>query len=194
MPESPTRSSTDQHGYRYVENADWWKDMCASLPCFAALKWPDYDTAVIEAEIARQPVVIQLWKGWCQRFLGLDDFPGGIGAEVGIYRRIPGKKISDDLSFLPDHLRHLYRGAAEHLVGELWWPDPDLQTTLEFELVNPRTHETFFRAGPERTYWLCKWMDPDSYGKYREDQHGAVPPWSSQYVLKYTIDGHTNVW
>ena len=39
-------------------------------------------------------MVIQLWKGNCPKFLGfigIESFPGGIGAEVGVYRRIPGR-------------------------------------------------------------------------------------------------------
>ena len=75
--QSPVDVFTDERGYRYVETANWWKRACETLPSFAAVRWPDYSTEVVDAVIDGQPVVIQLWKGWCQRFLGRHDFPGG---------------------------------------------------------------------------------------------------------------------
>ena len=83
-----TNKFVDDQGYEYVETSEDWKKACLPLPCFAAVWWPDYATKVVEDTIDGQPVVIQLWKGWCQKFLGDDDFPGGIGAEVGVYHRV----------------------------------------------------------------------------------------------------------
>jgi hypothetical protein len=60
------------------------EEACRVLPSFAALRWPGYETLVLADKIGGEDVVIQLWKGHCQRFFGLDNFPGGIGAEVGI--------------------------------------------------------------------------------------------------------------
>jgi hypothetical protein len=80
-----TKKSVDEQGYHYVETSDEWKQACLALPCFSLLAWPDYKTTTVEDVIDGEPVVIQLWKGWCQKFFGDDDFPGGIGAEVGIY-------------------------------------------------------------------------------------------------------------
>jgi hypothetical protein len=93
LGQSPTRRYTE-NGFDFDETSDEWKVMCQALPCFAALHWPDYSTKVVEDRINGQAVVIQLWKGFCPQFLNAANFPGGTGAEVGIYRRIPGKQWS----------------------------------------------------------------------------------------------------
>ena len=54
-------------GLSYVETSQYWKDICSPLPCFAELWWPDYLTKVIKTSIDGRQVIIQLWKGWCQR-------------------------------------------------------------------------------------------------------------------------------
>ena len=78
--DSPTVKFTDARGYSYVETSDGWKKACSSLPSFSEVWWPDYSTKVVDIQIAGKPIVVQLWKGWCQKFLGSSDFPGGIGA------------------------------------------------------------------------------------------------------------------
>jgi hypothetical protein len=192
MPESPTKQYSDKHGYAYVETADWWKEACASLPSFAEVWWPDYSTKVVEDVIDGQPVVIQLWKGWCQKFLGQNDFPGGIGAEVGVYRRMPGRVPPETLPGFPPKLSDFILGGLSRVGGDhLWWAYPELKTKVDFEIVNPKTNQTFFTAGPEKTYWMNKWMDPTSYEKYKADQGGNVPLFSAEYVLKYRINGKT---
>jgi hypothetical protein len=192
MP-SPTRHYTDKNGYGYVELEDWWKNACLGLPSFANEQWPDYATKAIDQKIRGNDVVVQLWVGWCQKFLGLETFPGGIGAEVGIYRRIPGKTLLVDasLGFLPPPLQTILSTIEG---GDLWWPYPELGTELTFELVNPTTGKTFFTAGPEKTFWLNKWMDTDSYEKYKKSQDERVPFLSASYNLKYTIDGVSHEW
>src|ERR1700686_1042367 len=88
---SPVVAYEDSAGYKYVETSPEWKQLCVGLPCFKEVQWPDYSTKVVEDTINGRPVVIQLWKGWCQQFLGLENFPGGIGGEVGIYERVQGR-------------------------------------------------------------------------------------------------------
>src|SRR5664279_332899 len=184
MPQSPTREYNDTRGYKYVETSEWWKQSCSALPTFSEVWWPDYATAIIEDTVDGQPVVIQLWKGWCQKFLGRDDFPGGIGAEVGIYRRIPGRVPPATLPHFPPKLSDFILGGVSRVGGEhLWWPYPELGTEVTFDLVNPVTSEIFFDAGPEKTYWMNKWMDPESYEQYRVDQRGRLPLFSARYLL-----------
>ena len=199
----PARAYTDPDGYRYDETADWWKDSCAVLPCFETLAWPDYATGIVEDIIDGHPVVIQLWKGWCQRFLGSSDFPGGIGGEVGVYERVPGRVLPAALDFLePTTATFLKTATARLGERELWWPVTTLKTEIQFELVNPLTNKTFFRAGPERTYWLNKWMNPFDYVTYRrkaEKRWSALPWWlpgnartpplAIGYKLQYRING-----
>ena len=85
--DAPTIGYRDNRNYSYVETSERWKLMCEQLPCFDALKWPGYDSIHVETVISGQPAVIQLWHGWCQKFLAMQIMPGGFGAEVGIYRR-----------------------------------------------------------------------------------------------------------
>jgi hypothetical protein len=191
MPD-PTVSSQDANGYKYVETSQWWKDRCAGLPSFSEVWWPDYATNITDIELGGKPIVVQLWKGWCQKFLGNNDFPGGIGAEVGIYERVEGRVPPDRLEGFPPKLSNFLLGGLSRVGGEqLWWPDPS-GATITFELVNPKTGETFISAGPEKTYWLNKWMDPESYEDYRNTH--PTPVFSAAYTLRYTISGVEYEW
>src|SRR6188508_2673323 len=86
----------EENGYKFVETSPEWKQLCTVLPCFEQVEWPNYPTAVIEDVIDGKSVSIQLWKGWCQQFLDREDFPGGIGAEVGIYEAKIGREFPRD--------------------------------------------------------------------------------------------------
>lgn len=137
--------------------------------------------------------MIQLWKGWCPKFLGflgIQAFPGGIGAEVGIYRRIPGKLRPTTLPFLAGPLGTLVLDALGSLADEdLWWPFPELGAKIEFTLTSPVADQQFFTAGPQKSYWLAKWMDDSSYGKYQTDQGQNAPSDSVEYLMDYRING-----
>ena len=190
---SPTCQYTDASGYQYDETSEEWKQLCTNFPCFAVLEWPDYSTQVVEATIDGQAVVIQLWKGTCQKFLGgLGNFPGGIGAEVGVYRRVPGwaRPTLQSLSFLPAPLAAFIVASIASLTDDqLWWAFPELGAKIDFTLTNSVTSQTFFTAGPEVTYWLNKWMFDDSYAKYQNDQGNQTPASPTDYLLDYRING-----
>jgi len=189
---APTIRYVREGGYSYNETSESWKAMCAAFPCFLALQWPGYASAIVEDVVDGMPIVIQLWKGLCPKFggfAGLQTFPGGVGAEVGIYRRIPGKAPPTSFPGLPS------LGYAEKLVNEvgtgagvdLWWPAPELNTTLEFRFINPVTNEVVFSAGPQTGYWLTKWMDEPAYSDYQRDH--AVPAGYTDYILEFTVNG-----
>jgi hypothetical protein len=195
---SPTFRYIDSLGYKYDETSENWKQLCTAFPCFAQLHWLGYDTQIVDTingqplTIGGQPVVIQLWKGTCKTFLGLSNFPGGIGAEVGVYHRMPGKALPDlgSLSFLPADFAAFIITSIAHLTDEqLWWAFPELNTQIEFTLTNPLTNQTFLTAGPETTYWLNKWMDDDSYEAYQRSQGNKTPASSTDYLLDYKING-----
>jgi hypothetical protein len=193
---SPTVESTDARGYRYVETSERWDQMCTAFPCFAASQWPDYASYSFNDTIDGHPVVIQLWKGYCEKFLGMEKFPGGIGAEVGIYRRIPGKGRPTSLPFLPPSVAALFLKPMAGLTDkDLWWAYPELKTKITFTLTNPVTKEVFFSTGKEReTYWLNKWMNEGSYLKYKQDQGAGKTPRLThevEYQLTFTINGKT---
>jgi hypothetical protein len=204
-------------GLSYVETSQYWKEFCSPLPCFAELWWPDYLTKVIKTSIDGNPVIIQLWKGWCQRFGGRwGNFPGGMGAEVGIYHKVddddsqlalfrkPVTKIDQGLHQFRDKLSHVsqkippVRQVTPFLPrhdrphgnpdGEVWYPIIKNFPWLSFRLVNPYTGEEFFRTTSEKTYWLTRWMTPDSYRNKYQKEHWT-PPFAANYVLHYSING-----
>jgi hypothetical protein len=193
---SPTCQYTEATGYQYDETSENWKQLCTAFPCFAALHWPGYDTNVIDTTpegqpliIEGQPVVVQLWKGTCQNF---SITPGGVGGEVGIYHRIPGRArpTLKELSFLPKVLAAFIIAAIAPLTdNDLWWAFPELMTKVAFTFTNPVTNQTFFSRGPEITYWCNKWMESKSYNQYENDQGGQVPGATTDYLLNYTING-----
>jgi hypothetical protein len=52
-----------------------------------------------------------------------------------------------------------------------------------------------FTAGPQTSYWLCKWMNEWSYKDYMFDQGmGDFPADWTDYILEYTINGKTRWW
>jgi hypothetical protein len=165
--------------------------MCAAFPCFEALQWPGYATAIIDDVIDGVPVVIQLWKGLCEKFEApfFSEFPGGVGAEVGIYRRIPGKVVPTNFSGLPvgGFLTKLLTELGTLAANDLWWPFPELGATIEMRFINPLTREVVFSAGPQTGYWLTKWMEPSSYQQYTQDH--MAPSGYTDYIVEYTING-----
>ena len=189
IPKRPTVQSTDASGYKFDATSPEWKEACAVLPCFAALQWPDYATKCIPDTIDGKPVMIQLWKGRCEQFLSRTDFPGGIGGEVGVYVLVPEGRRLPELKILPPLLRPLFNAAAAFGGKHLWWPEPTLSTTIEFTLTNPKTNTKFLTAGPEKTYWLNKWMQLGSFDQY--EKKNPVPTWSTEFVMNFTINGKT---
>lgn len=186
------------------ETSESWKVLCSGLPCSLALQWPGYSTAIVEDSIDGIPVVIQLWKGWCPKFLGLDAFPGGVGAEVGVYRRMPGRARPASMPFLPQPFANKVLDMLATVADEnLWWPFPELGATLRFQLIHRNSGREFFAAGPETSYWLAKWMEDASYKDYARrrgapppsffpwyPENDAVPSSPDDYTLHYSINGN----
>jgi len=189
--QAPTIRYVGEGGYSYNETSESWKQMCTAFPCFLALQWPGYATAIVEDVINGQAVVIQLWKGLCSKFLGfagVNYFPGGVGAEVGIYRRIPGKIRPTSLPLPPGPITTQISNALKTFAdNDLWWPFPELGATIDCTFINPVTNEPVFGAGPETTYWLTKWMDENRYAQYQKDK--PTPPNYTDYILEYRING-----
>ena len=55
LGKKPALAYTDPDGYQYDETDEWWKVACEPLPCFEALAWPGYGTAIIEDVIDGNP-------------------------------------------------------------------------------------------------------------------------------------------
>jgi len=210
-------------GYEFIETSSNWKQICSTLPCFTQCWWADYLTAVVPAEISisgkKKNVIIQLWKGWCQRFGGhpADDFPGGIGAEVGVYEIVDAAEASNGAGgsywfYKPSEVidrttfvvrRELTAAAPllsvalprrQMLVanslppGTVWYPVGRPYPWISFHLTF--REKTFFTAEPQHTYWRTRWMDPTDYHSKYAKKHDT-PILASQYTLHYKVAGHT---
>jgi hypothetical protein len=189
-------------GYKYVETSDELKEAAAALPCFRALEWPDYASTIVEDNINGKPVVIQLWKGWCQQFLSSPDFPGGIGGEVGIYERVTGKGFpAERPEWCPQALWIFLQQKSKLANGDFWWPVAE-KNEVEYDFINPVNNTVMFHADMEQTYWRNKWMDNESYEQYKKDQgkrwswlpslvpgNSRTPALAVHYVLQYKING-----
>ena len=200
---NPVKKYTE-NGYDFDETSADWKAACAALPCFAEVEWPDYATTVIDVNIDGKDLVIQLWKGWCPRFLNRDDFPGGIGGEVGVYERVQGKGFpATRPEFFPELMWDALFAMSKLAGGHFFWPVAE-KYEIEFDFINPVTNKVMFHAGIESGYWLTKWMSDKSYKKYKNDQELRWPslpswvPFNSQtpafavnYVMEYKINGKT---
>jgi hypothetical protein len=243
----PERQSPVLHdsvdGHKFVETSDQWNTMCEALPCFAEMYWPGYATKCISTTIRGHAAVVQLWKGFCPQLLGSHDaFPGGIGAEVGIYRRVSedhykhnatklaspspsaiksvltakgplGKAIAITKTTGP-LLEEQGHGVDKALAGfrhplnppksagDIWYPAPDLKTVLSWRLIHPPSSanpkdfdagssDTFFGTPDgfrnRTTYWCNRWMDRDSYNRYRSKH--KVPLVATDFILEYRING-----
>jgi hypothetical protein len=205
---SPTFGYGDGRGYSYVETSESWKALCQDVPCFLALQWPDYTTTKFETILKGQPAVIQPWKGWCQKFLGLSNFPGGVGGEVGVYRRMPGRERPNVLPGIPEPLASMILGVINALPeNDFWWPAPDLVDSIQFTLINPVNNTVFFSTEAEPTYWDCKWMNDGAYSKYQRDQgkrwwwipswfpgNSNTPTFSANYKMNLTVNGQNFTW
>ena len=203
---------TKKGDYEFVEVSEIWMGICSKIACGPWVQFPGYsETHRYNAYIPKVgPVIIQLWKGFCPslgetaknydylkglvNLLNLgSDFPGGIGAEVGIYRPI-GKTAT------------MYDAATSQTpigIGE-WEPlvDPDLK--ISFQLVNPETGEVLVDAEEKNTWWRTKWMTAESFESYKQKHSvpaalknfdftkflGKIPPSEVlNYELRYKING-----
>jgi hypothetical protein len=82
------------------------------VPRFGALHWPGYATLVLDDEIDGEAVVIQLRKGWNPAIPGVGSSRARVGAEVGVYRRMPGSLRLRSLPLLPRTLDQFVVGAV----------------------------------------------------------------------------------
>jgi hypothetical protein len=194
----------EPNGYKYVETSPELKELASGLPCFKPIEWPDYDTKVIEETINGKPVVIQLWKGWCQQIFSSPNFPGGIGGEVGIYERVEGRGLqAEKPDFMPERIWNLLREASKHGGKHFWWPVAEMNE-IEYDFINPVTNTVVFHAGPQKTYWRNKWMDTADYTQYKKStgkRWSWLPAWfpmnyraprfAAHNVMEYKINGKT---
>ncbi|HTL38639.1 MAG TPA: hypothetical protein VL326_36160 [Kofleriaceae bacterium] len=188
-----------------------WKKLCLDLPCSKRVVIePVYKTQWIETKIDGNDVVIQTWKGHIPR--GVPGMPGGIGGEVGIYRKEPGRKIPSVLELpaleqFPATVQPLVKTYVSKIIGdliaaaeqgvELWWPFPQLNAQIDMWFTNPATGHEFFAASPSEPaggYWMSRWMNYGSYVNYLGHEHLKVPRWAHEFVMEFGIKGNRFRW
>lgn len=212
-------TSKNKEGYEFVEVSEIWTGYCSNIACGPWVQFPGYsETHRYNAVLPKiGPVIIQLWKGFCPRFdkgaensglgglvnlLGLGkEFPGGIGAEVGIYRPVGKNATMFDAASTPVIIPKTALTCNAGGRG-LWAPLVDPNLKISFQLINPKTGEVLVDAEEKQTWWRTKWMSSKSFEAYKTKHQ--VPPalmkhdfTSNQfapdevlsYELHYTING-----
>jgi hypothetical protein len=167
IPLPPPPVPRQEGAYTYTEDPP--EDLVEWLPCGPWTVLPGYPTSYFDTTINGRRVLVQLWKGLCPDYLGRG--PGGIGAEVGLYKR------------------------DRWLPKKFWWPDYHHKQVIEFSLMNPKANDEFFSAGGKgKIWWLHKWMKADSYAQYMKARNDKVPAKPADYVLHYKINGQSFTW
>ena len=208
-----TINYTDARGYNYVGMSESWKNLCLEIPCSKRVVIPPgYPTQWIDTTIDGKDVVIQVWKGNCPHVL--PDLPGGIGGEVGIYRREPGRTIPNvldipALQLFPPAMRPRVAAIVSELIRqaitglntrtEIWWPYPALNAQIEMNFVHGKTVSEFFTASPETTggYWMSRWMTYRSYRNYTWSEllrRRVVPVPAFKYTMEFAVKGQRFRW
>lgn len=183
---------TNENGFGYVQANDAFATLCLPLPCWSGLRWDGYPSVTREAVVRGEKVVIQAWKGACENFALLPGHPGGVGGEVGVYRRIPGCPVPREP---PSQLRGSARFDPPQGPCDLWWPFQHDDTKISFDLLHPKTGELFFRAGHEHTrqrFWLSHLMIFDSYRKFESQRPDCPEP--TRYRMRVQVDDFSFEW
>jgi hypothetical protein len=189
-----------EHGYHFITMSESWRLMCRDMPDSPRVVIPPmYTTAWIDTD----DLVIQVWKGNCPHVPGL---PGGIGGEVGVYRREPGRKVErprviPEIEKLPAWQRPLARRAirwllwrAQQIVDrdeQVWWP---VEANAEpIAMGFSYDGQPFFAADQADGYWLSRWMTYGSYLRFAAT-YRHVPPLARDFAMHFSVGARDFVW
>jgi hypothetical protein len=191
----------ERDGFAYRTMSESWREMCRDMPCSPRVVVRGfYATAWID--LPDENLVIQAWKGNCPHLPGL---PGGIGGEVGVYRREPtrtirGPRVIPDLCAFPRWQRPLIRRAARWLIRrgeqvfdadiEDWWPRP---TTEVIAMSLSCDGHAFFDAQQTGGYWLSQWMTYTSYVRFAALKR-HVPDDPRDFEMRFSVGDRHFVW
>ncbi len=148
-------------GYDCIRISAYWKTQVEDIACGPYVVLPNYRTTWIEnwkyAPLPDLPkhMVVQLWKGYIspKMYPGMAEWPGGHGAEVGIYK----KRIA---------------------VADRWYPFLDIPFNIEFTLKYTGTNSAgkpvgqkhdFISTTVTKGWWQTMWMVPNSFEQYKKD-------------------------
>ena len=188
----------------YATTSPQWQKWCSYLPSSEIIAWPGYATASKRVWADGQWLTIQCWKGWCQQMLrgvalpGRLVFPGGVGAEVGVYRDAPPPSpffpwAPPEYATRDGGIPRLRIGPLFDLVGDawvwwqevkefvqapkdrkLWWAATKAvagsKRPVRFSLSVPGIPEPFIDDYENGTYWTCLWMDRDRHTDWLRSQ------------------------
>ncbi len=183
MPTPDNIILTHKDGYDFDEVSEVWTAFCSDFACGSWVSFGGYtETHRYDVDIpGTGKVIVQLWKRRCPRFSDNFDtnrlkkwnfggkYPGGIGAEVGVYR--PRGK-----------------GSMMDAAGQdQWVPVVDPKLRISFQLIDPRSGKVLVEAEEKNTWWRTKWITMESFEKYK--QGTATPDNLLEYELHYSING-----
>jgi hypothetical protein len=94
-------------------------------------------------------------------------FPGGVGAEVGLYVPYTNPPLSTKW---------------------FWKPLPTSSVKIAFQLLNPRTGKPLIDAKEEAVWWKTKFMTSESYQQWAKANPNH-PDNPLEYELHFTING-----
>jgi hypothetical protein len=191
-----------EDGYHFIAMSESWQLMCRDMPDSPRVVIPPlYPTAWID--LPDDDLVIQAWKGNCPHVPGL---PGGIGGEVGVYRREPGRTIKGprvvpDIDKLPAWERPLARRAIRWLLRrgqqivdfdeQLWWPVEAQRERVA--MTFSYDGQTFFTAAQPDGYWLSRWMTYGSYLRFAAARR-HVPTFAHDFAMAFSVGKREFVW
>ncbi|MBN2341869.1 MAG: hypothetical protein JXR45_10275 [Deltaproteobacteria bacterium] len=186
-----------------------WKRFCWVLPCSSVLHWPGYSTSVLKTKIENETVYIQVWKGYCQRFADWSwvpksmryNFPGGYGAEVGVYYKDPKRFIlAFSCPFIWKFLASNQMASLFCKKKGIWWPwynkkSKKFHPQISFDLYYK---EKFLLSSQNsKTWWQTKWINENGFAKYMNENFEGKK-WNSEMEkemeLRFTINSKSFEW
>lgn len=187
------------NGKDYFNNeiAESWAKQCRWLPCFHGVCWKGYAERVIKnVQVGNRYLIVHLWKGYCNKFLWNNDFPGGIGAEVGVYLVQPDSWIDMhkgevatalDMADSIINPNSYYKKALEIPNPHKWFPAWELDISMRFKLIDPETNQTVIETKEKPGYWCTEWLELDAYQEWERCRGGKID--GTHLTLQYWING-----
>lgn len=205
-PKLTNRIPMEIGGKRYYRNEvnAWWAEQCRPLPCFHGVCWRGYAERVLKNVPVRinnsvHYVIVHMWKGLCQKFLGNPAFPGGMGAEVGVYLVQPSswaanRPFSKTLWAALGADATIVRAAEDLPNPHKWYPayEWDKDLNIRFRLLDPVNKAVVFETRPKSGYWCTEWMEKEAYWAWERCRGESVN--ATHLTLEYRINDYHGAW
>lgn len=205
--QSKVQEWTDGCGLVHNRISPYWAKQCEVLPCFKGVTWKGYAEKIrkdVPLPGTPHKVIVHLWKGHCNKFPLRSDYPGGYGAEVGIY-------LVRDAAWILEHANETQRNLDSYWLGaagwyalliaslvrlkpeEKWYPAPELKPRLKFRLLDPENNDAvILETQSAESYWCTEWLRDSSYeiwGRARPQFRRTRKPLEAvRWTLQYWIN------